>query len=78
MAYGQDDSYMRFLVVAVGVVAGTFVVREIANAPAIKAWRLGAKLPPGPKRDFFIGNFRNFPKQRWYEAFTRWKEEFGK
>jgi hypothetical protein len=77
IAFNQDGSYVRYIVIAVSVVAGTAILRSIANTPAVKARRFGATLPPGPKRDFFIGNLRNFPKGRWYEAFTRWKDEFG-
>ncbi|CAG8652712.1 10799_t:CDS:2, partial [Acaulospora colombiana] len=77
MAYIQDASYISYIVIAASVVAGTAIIHGIANNPAVKARRAGAQLPPGPKRDFLIGNLRNFPKDRWYETFTRWKDEFG-
>jgi hypothetical protein len=76
MYYG-DSSAIRYVTIAVGLVAGATIVRGILNTAAVKARRAGAKLPPGPKREPFIGNLRNFPKQRWYETFTQWREEFG-
>jgi hypothetical protein len=76
MSYG-DKIPNNYIVIAVGAVLGTFVLLKLANTPEAKAKKAGAKLPPGPKRDFIIGNLRNFPKNRWYETFTRWKEEFG-
>jgi hypothetical protein len=76
MYYG-DSSVIRYTTIAVGLVAGVTIVRGILNKPVAKARRAGAKLPPGPKRDPLIGNLRNFPKQRWYETFTQWREEFG-
>lgn len=77
MASSHDGFYIRYAIIAASVVAGTAIIRNIANTPAVKARRAGAQLPPGPKRDLFIGNLRNFPKGRWYETFTRWKDEFG-
>ncbi|PVF92925.1 hypothetical protein CPB86DRAFT_716542, partial [Serendipita vermifera] len=76
MNYG-DNSSLRYLAAAFSVVAGTALVHRLWNAPSAKARRAGAKLPPGPKRDFLIGNFRNFPKNRWYETFTRWRKDYG-
>jgi hypothetical protein len=35
------------------------------------------RFPPGPKRIPLLGNVFNFPTSRWYEAFTRWKDEYG-
>lgn len=73
----RDNLSVRYVGFAVGLVASTALLRRLWNTPAAKARRASAKLPPGPKREFLIGNLRNFPKDRWYDAFTRWKEEFG-
>ncbi|PVF96178.1 cytochrome P450 [Serendipita vermifera] len=76
ISYGDQISKSD-IAIAVGAVAGSIVLYRLANTPEAKARRAGARLPPGPKRDFIIGNLRNFPKNRWYETFTRWKQEFG-
>jgi len=34
-------------------------------------------LPPGPKRYPIIGNLLNFPRDHFYDAFTRWQTEYG-
>jgi hypothetical protein len=33
--------------------------------------------PPGPKRYPIIGNLFNFPRDHFYDAFTRWQKEYG-
>jgi hypothetical protein len=73
----RDNLQVRYAGFAVGLVIGTALLRQLWNTPAAKARRAGAKLPPGPERELLIGNLRNFPKNRWYDAFTHWKEEFG-
>ncbi|PVF92921.1 cytochrome P450 [Serendipita vermifera] len=74
IAYGQEWSHV---LIPVTLIAGIAALRGILSTPGVEARRAGAKLPPGPKRDPFIGNFRNFPKVKWYETFTRWKREYG-
>jgi hypothetical protein len=76
MVYG-DNSSVKYVGIAVGLIGTTAIVRAVWNTPSAKARRVGAKLPPGPKQEFLIGNLRNFPKKGWPETFTRWKEEFG-
>jgi hypothetical protein len=76
MNYGDQIS-KSYMAIAIGTVVGSIVLLKLANTPEAKARREGARLPPGPKQDFIIGNLRNFPKNRWYETFTQWKEEFG-
>lgn len=34
-------------------------------------------LPPGPKRDFLLGNLRNFPANQWYDKFSEWQKTHG-
>jgi hypothetical protein len=76
MNYG-DYLSRRQAAIAVGVVASGVVLWHLSNTPSAKARRAKAKLPPGPKGNFIVGNLFNFPKNRWYDAFTRWKDEFG-
>jgi hypothetical protein len=77
MLNNNDGSTVRYVLFAMGLGVGTVMLNNIWNTPALQARRAGAKLPPGPKRDFLIGNFRNFPRKRWYETFSQWKEEYG-
>jgi hypothetical protein len=76
MMYG-DRTSSGYIAITIGVVAGAALLRTIWNSPGVQARRAGAKLPPGPKRDLIIGNLRNFPKEKWYETFTGWRQEFG-
>ncbi|KAG8835162.1 hypothetical protein FRC17_005020 [Serendipita sp. 399] len=41
-----------------------------------KAKQVGARLPPGPKRVFLLGNLLNFPKDHWYKTFTSWGKQY--
>jgi hypothetical protein len=34
-------------------------------------------LPPGPKRYPILGNLLNFPRDHFYDAFTKWQKEYG-
>jgi hypothetical protein len=38
----------------------------------------GVLFPPGPPRDFLIGNLRQFPKDHFYDKFCEWQREYGK
>ncbi|CAG7852714.1 O-methylsterigmatocystin oxidoreductase Short=OMST oxidoreductase; AltName: Full=Aflatoxin B synthase; AltName: Full=Aflatoxin biosynthesis protein Q; AltName: Full=Cytochrome P450 64 [Serendipita indica DSM 11827] len=61
-----------------GIVAlGTLFVYLASNGTSAKARKANAKLPSGPKQHFALGNVFNFPKDRWYEAFTSWGKEYG-
>jgi hypothetical protein len=75
-SYGDQFS-KEYITISIGVVLATVILLRLVNTPEAKAKRTGAKLPPGPKRQLIIGNLRNFPKGRWYETFSRWKQEFG-
>lgn len=33
--------------------------------------------PPGPPKDPFIGNLRQFPKDNWWSVFNKWQKEYG-
>jgi hypothetical protein len=37
----------------------------------------GIPSPPGPPRDFLIGNLRQFPKDHFFTKFCEWQEEYG-
>jgi hypothetical protein len=75
--YNSDNLTVRYVLFAVGLGVGTVMLDNIWNAPALQARRARAKLPPGPEREIIIGNMRNFPKKRWYETFSQWKQEYG-
>ncbi|PVF96174.1 cytochrome P450 [Serendipita vermifera] len=78
MDYLRDNNLpARYIVIGFGLAATAAVVRGLVNTPDAKARRAGAKLPPGPKREHFIGNLRNFPERKWQETFTKWKSRFG-
>jgi hypothetical protein len=72
-----DRSQIRYVALAASLLVGTIVLQHLANTPTAKARRSGAKLPPGPKQEFLIGNLRNFPKKNLSATFSRWKKEFG-
>jgi hypothetical protein len=76
MSY-RDSNLIYYITVTVLLVAGTAILRGLWNTPEAKARRAGAILPPGPKRNFFIGNLHTFPKTRWYEVFSDWQKEYG-
>jgi hypothetical protein len=76
MSY-RDSNLIFYITVTVLLAAGTAILRGLWNTPKGKARRAGAILPPGPKRDFLIGNLRTFPKTRWYEVFSDWQKEYG-
>jgi hypothetical protein len=33
--------------------------------------------PPGPKRLPLLGNIHNFPRKKFMDAFTQWKQIYG-
>ena len=37
----------------------------------------GVISPPGPPKDFLIGNIRQFPKDHFYAKFCEWQKEYG-
>ena len=73
----EDLSTTRVIVGGATAIVGVFAVYLSTNTPSAKAKRVGAVLPPGPKRAFLVGNLFNFPKNKWYESFSSWAEEHG-
>ncbi|KAG8770645.1 hypothetical protein FS842_002447 [Serendipita sp. 407] len=61
---------------ALAIAASVYVYLSSRTNEA-KAKHLGARLAPGPKRMFLIGNLFDFPKNRWYETFTSWGKQYG-
>ena len=49
----------------------------LATVLVLLVWKSRHRFPPGPKRIPLLGNVFNFPKSRWYEAFSHWKAEYG-
>jgi cytochrome P450 len=74
LAYPIESQH---LLVAGAAIVGTFLLWTTLNSPARRAARSGSKLPPGPEQAFLIGNLHNFPKDRFWETFTRWQKEYG-
>ncbi|CCA71475.1 hypothetical protein PIIN_05414 [Serendipita indica DSM 11827] len=66
-------------VVAGGATAAMVIISVYiaANSVSARARRANARLPPGPKRSILFGNLFNFPKKRWFETFSSWKETYG-
>jgi len=61
------------------------VVLSLTSLSYVLAQRLmessrskGILVPPGPPRDFLIGNLRQFPKDHFYGKFCEWQKEYGK
>jgi len=59
------------------IVCGSIAIYLSSTTFEARAKRAGAKLPPGPKKSFLVGNLFNFPRTRWYENFTEWQKEYG-
>ncbi|PVF92916.1 cytochrome P450 [Serendipita vermifera] len=55
------------------VLSALFVLVSLATLRS----RNTAPYPPGPKRLPLLGNIHNFPRKRFVDAFTRWKELYG-
>jgi hypothetical protein len=67
-------------VITGAIVSATALVGYLMSrtqSPANNAQRVGAKLPPGPKQNIIIGNFADFPNDRWYINFSEWQKQFG-
>ncbi|KAG8770646.1 hypothetical protein FRB91_004275 [Serendipita sp. 411] len=58
-------------------IATSVYVYIASKTTETKARQLGARLAPGPKRMFLLGNLFDFPKNRWYETFTSWGKQYG-
>ena len=56
------------------VSVGYVVAQRLNQSSGLK----GGPLPPGPPRDFLIGNLRQFPKDHFYAKFCEWQKEYGK
>lgn len=73
----QDELRGVYPLVGGLVGLGSLFVYFASNSTSAKARRANAQLPPGPKQNLILGNALNFPKDRWYEAFTSWSKEYG-
>jgi hypothetical protein len=60
-----------------GVLAYWIYTRRRAENANSKRKFAHKGLPPGPEQAFLIGNLRNFPRHRMYEAFTEYQKQFG-
>ncbi|KAG8810573.1 hypothetical protein FRC18_003993, partial [Serendipita sp. 400] len=64
------------LVGAIAIATSAYIYLASRTTEA-KAKRAGARLAPGPKRMFLLGNLLEFPKDRWLETFTSWGKQYG-
>ncbi|KAG8770503.1 hypothetical protein FRC20_005373, partial [Serendipita sp. 405] len=64
------------LVGAIAIATSAYIYLASRTTEA-KAKRAGARLAPGPKRLFLLGNLLDFPKDRWFETFTSWGKQYG-
>jgi hypothetical protein len=65
-SYVEQSKWVIILATIGGLLVLRFVQRKRRH-----------QFPPGPKRVPFLGNAFNFPKDRWCEAFSQWKDEYG-
>jgi hypothetical protein len=72
--------YISTSPVTVGAIAFSFASVGYIIAQKLQKSSLpkGTSFPPGPPRDFLIGNLRQFPKHHFYEKFCEWQREYGK
>ncbi|KAG8851585.1 hypothetical protein FRB91_007652 [Serendipita sp. 411] len=66
----------RALVGSLAVVGMVYLYLASKSPPA-RARKAGARLPPGPKGSFLVGNLFTFPRNRWLETFTSWGKQYG-
>jgi len=73
-----SEIHYELIVICVGIVLLN-LVRLVWQSPSYRAGRAGwgVKLPPGPKRQFLVGNLFSFPRNRWYEAFGEYQKQYG-
>ncbi|CCA77291.1 hypothetical protein PIIN_11269 [Serendipita indica DSM 11827] len=72
----EDALTMQVVLASTVVIIVALLVHLSRNTPPSRAKQFGAKLPPGPRRAFLVGNAFNFPKKAWYETFSRWADEY--
>ncbi|CAG7852707.1 SubName: Full=Uncharacterized protein {ECO:0000313/EMBL:CCA77291.1} [Serendipita indica DSM 11827] len=72
----EDALTMQVVLASTVVIIVALFVHLSRNTPPSRAKQFGAKLPPGPRRAFLVGNAFNFPKKAWYETFSRWADEY--
>ncbi|KAG8754880.1 hypothetical protein FRC14_004554 [Serendipita sp. 396] len=58
-------------------IAGVACLYLESKTPPVRARKVGARLPPGPKGSFLVGNLFTFPKNRWFETFNLWGKQYG-
>ena len=71
--------YLVEYLVTIGVVSLSALSVSYALAQRLKksSRSKGMPAPPGPPRNFLIGNLRQFPKDNFYGKFCEWQKEYG-
>lgn len=78
MASPLEGTFTMQVVLACAVVFIAVLLFHLSmNTLSSRAKRLGARLPPGPRPAFLVGNAFNFPRKAWYETFSLWADEYG-
>ena len=65
------------------ITVGAVVLSLTSLSYVLAQWLKGSSrskgifAPPGPPKDFLIGNLRQFPKDHFYSKFCEWQKEYG-
>jgi hypothetical protein len=68
----RDRSYTEIAGIGLVMVSVVYACNKALSGSSQKV-----AYPPGPAKDPFIGNLRQFPKHDWWSAFNKWRKEYG-
>jgi hypothetical protein len=68
----NDRSYIEIAGFGLVAVSVLYLCNKALSGPKRKV-----VYPPGPAKDPFIGNLRQFPKDNWWPVFNKWQKEYG-
>ncbi|KIM28343.1 hypothetical protein M408DRAFT_329443 [Serendipita vermifera MAFF 305830] len=73
------NEHLSFSASTQGAIGLTVVLFTYAAASWIrKSTRpTNSSTPPGPPKEFLLGNLRQFPKDHFYQKFCEWQKEYG-
>ncbi|PVF92648.1 cytochrome P450 [Serendipita vermifera] len=67
-----ERSYVEIAGIGLVAVSVLYACNRVLSRPKHRV-----VYPPGPPKDPFIGNLRQFPKDNWWSVFNQWQKEYG-